>query len=226
MTPKRNPGVPDAAPPASTGDIVGVVLAGGLSRRMGAHKPSLRLYGEERPDLLTRTVGLLRGVCGEVWVSCRKGQHIPGCRCIYDEEENLGPIGGILAVLGALPPGRAALVLSCDLPFMDAPTLLRLLRARAANPDPRRLMTTFLQEETGYIEALVAVYEQGALPFFQQAAAAGTRQINLVLDPEQRRDVPYARNEALPFFNVNYPADLETARRLIAALGPQASAMK
>jgi len=205
-------------------DIVGVVLAGGLSSRMGVHKPALKLYGEGMPDLLTRTIGLLRACTAEVWVSCRKGQTVPGCRCIHDLEEGLGPIGGIVSLLAELnsSPYRAALVLSCDLPLMNEGILARLINARRG-ARPGALMTTFLQAETGYIEALTAIYEKGALPFFKQALAAHVRQINLVLRPEQRTDVPYTRREALPFFNVNYPADLEMARQLIAFLNPDTS---
>jgi molybdopterin-guanine dinucleotide biosynthesis protein A len=206
---------------ANPEELVGVVLAGGLSSRMGAHKPALKLYGEGMPDLLSRTIALLRACTAEVWVSCRKGQAVPGCRCIHDLEEGLGPIGGIVSVLAALDssPYRAALVLSCDLPFMNASILASLISARRSARSGA-LMTTFLQAETGYIEALTAIYEKETLPFFQQALAARVRQINLVIRPERRTDVTYTRREALPFFNVNYPADLEMARQLIAALNP------
>jgi len=205
----------------NTLDLVGVVLAGGRSSRMGEDKPSLRLYGEGSPDLLSRTIALLRTCTPEVWVSCRRGQSLPDCHCIPDVEEGLGPIGGIASSLAELvrSPRRAALVLSCDLPFMNASLLARLIAARR-DAKPGTLMTTFRQTETGYIEALVAIYEQEALPFFERALAARLRQLNLVLRPDQRADILYTRREALPFFNVNYPADLEMARQLIAALNP------
>ncbi|MDR0465968.1 MAG: molybdenum cofactor guanylyltransferase [Deltaproteobacteria bacterium] len=199
--------------------LVGVVLAGGLSSRMGEHKPALKLR-EGAPDLLSRTIGLLRACTSEVWVSCRQGQQAPDCRCIHDLEDGLGPIGGIVSTLAALALSnhKAALVLSCDLPFMNEDTLARLIRARR-RAKPGALMTTFRQAETGYIEALTAIYEKEALPFFERALAAGTRQINLALTPEQRTDVIYAQRDALPFFNVNYPADLEAARRLVTDAG-------
>jgi molybdopterin-guanine dinucleotide biosynthesis protein A len=204
---------------AGTEELVGVVLAGGLSSRMGIHKPALKLHGAGMPDLLSRTIDLLQACTSEVWVSCRADQTVPGCRCIHDLKEGLGPIGGIVSVLTTLGGSsrQAAVVLSCDLPFMNEHILARLIAARR-NARPGALMTTFLQAETGYIEALAAIYEKEALPFFEQALAAQVRQINLVLRPEQRTHVTYTRREALPFFNVNYPADMETARQLIAAL--------
>lgn len=185
---------------------------------MGTHKPALKICAG-MPDLLSRSVGLLRSCTAEVWISCRRSLTVPGCRCIHDLEEGHGPIGGIVSVLTALAEDsrRAALVLACDLPFMSESMLARLVNARR-NARPGALMTTFLQVETGYIEALAAIYEKDALPFFEQALIARLRQINLVLRPDQRTDVPYTQREALPFFNVNYPTDLEKARQLAASL--------
>jgi len=200
------------------GGLVGVVPAGGRSSRMGAHKPALKL-GEGGPDFLAGAVALLRSCTDEVWVSCRRGQTFPHCRCVYDLEDGLGPIGAISSALTALAAGprQAMLVLSCDLPLMNESTLRRLITARRSAA-PGTLMTTFRQAETGYIEALIAIYEKEALPYFEQALAAGQRQANLVLRPDQRMDIMYTRAEALPFFNVNYPEDMEKARELMAAL--------
>jgi len=202
--------------PGDGGEIVGVVLAGGLSSRMGEHKPALSIC-EGMPDLLSCAVAVLRSCTDEVWVSCRRGQAAPDCRCIHDLEDGLGPIGGLVSVLTALArsPRKAALVISCDLPFMNAGTLARLISARRS-AKPGTLMTTFRQAETGYIEALTAIYEKEALPFFEKALAARLRQINLVFRPDQRTDIVYTRDEALPFFNVNYPEDMERARQLLA----------
>ena len=40
------------------------------------------------------------------------------------------------------------------------------MKARDARPADA-LMTTYQQAETGYIEALTAIYEPGCLPFFE-----------------------------------------------------------
>ena len=88
-----------------------------------------------------------------------------------------------------------------------------LLDAREARL-PGTIMTTYQQEETGFIEALVAVYEPACLPWFDAAWEQGIRKFSVVIPEELRTHVPYARSEALPFFNINYPADFEIARRL------------
>lgn len=198
------------------GTVAGVVLAGGLSSRLGREKALLRFYGPDQPHLLERTCNLLADVLPECWVSCRPGSPRPGYACLFDQAEGLGPCGGVHAALrAAKDKGHAAiLVLSCDLPFMDAATLRKLLAARDTAM-PSGLLTTFCQQETGLIEALVAVYEVAALPLFDAALAKGQRKLSRIISPAQQARILYSRDEARPFFNINYPADLEQARRLL-----------
>ncbi len=196
--------------------LTGVVLAGGLSTRLGNDKTVIRLHGDSGPDLLTRTCSLLSEIVDEVWVSGRSEvPKIPGYHWLRDERVGLGPIGGVTTALrSATGP---ILVLSCDLPFMDISCLERLVARRAERTDAT-LMTTFLQVETGFIESLVAIYEPAALPLFEQAVGNGIHKLSRVIPEEARLYVPYTSEESLPFFNINYPADLEMARRLIAGL--------
>ena len=196
--------------------MIGVVLAGGRSTRLGQDKVRLRLPGDGR-DMLARTADLLAARTDGVVVSCRRSSSIAGSgglRVIPDDEDGLGPLGGVHSALRALR--EPILVLSCDLPFMDEATLRRLLAARNARP-AEAVLTTFRQVETGYIEALVAVYEPACLPFFEEARAKGLRQLNLVIPEAFQARIPYARAEARPFFNINFPADLERARRLLSS---------
>ena len=196
--------------------MIGVVLAGGRSTRLGQDKVRLRLPGDGR-DMLARTADLLAACTDGVVISCRApdaGEEtlaLPGIRSIPDAEPGLGPLGGVWSALRELR--QPILVLSCDLPFMDGPTLRRLLDAREARL-PGAIMTTYQQEETGFIEALVAVYEPACLPWFDAAWEQGIRKFSVVIPEELRTHVPYSRSEALPFFNINYPADFEIARRL------------
>lgn len=76
------------------------------------------------------------------------------------------------------------------------------------------LMTTFSQVETGYIESLVAVYDPAALPRLETAVARNLNKLSLIFPRETRLEVPYTQDEALPFFNINYPADLALLREM------------
>lgn len=190
--------------------MYGIVMAGGLSSRMGRNKLRLSIHGDGK-DMLERTVELLGGFTDDVFVSCRAPEDAAPFKAIPDEVDRQGPFGGVYSALRRLQ--MPILVLSCDLPFMDGPTLRRLLDARKARL-PGTIMTTYQQEETGFIEALVAVYEPACLPWFDAAWKQGIRKFSVVIPEELRTHVPYSRSEALPFFNINYPADFEIARRL------------
>ena len=200
--------------------MIGVVLAGGRSTRLGQDKVRLRLPGDGR-DMLARTADLLAACTDGVVISCRApdaGEEtlaLPGIRSIPDAEPGLGPLGGVWSALRELR--QPILVLSCDLPFMDMPTLRRLIDARGARP-PEALMTTFQQAETGFIEALVSIYEPACLPFFEEARARNLRQLNLVIPEKLHSRVVYTRAEALPFFNINFPGELEQAKSMIDEL--------
>jgi len=196
--------------------LTGIVLAGGLSSRMGHDKTRIHVHGESEPDLLVYTCNLLETVCSEVWISSRNVKpHADGYFWIKDEIESKGPIGGIMTALRAAQ--GSVLVLSCDLPFMDTAMLKKLIQCWKNKPD-NTLHTTFLQMETGFIEALVSIYEFEALPLFEDAVRQGIYKLSRVIPEEHRHSLSYSQKESLPFFNVNYPADLEMARRIIAAI--------
>lgn len=202
--------------------MIGVVLAGGRSTRLGQDKVRLRLPGDGR-DMLARTADLLAACTDGVAVSCRASSEgnapaLPGVRSIPDVEDGLGPFGGIWSALRELR--QPILLLSCDLPFMDTPTLRRLIEARSTRASGA-IMTTFLQAETGFIEALVSIYEPACLPFFEDARARNLRQINLVIPEALQSRVVYTRAEALPFFNINFPDELEQARRMAETVREQ-----
>jgi len=192
--------------------LAGVVLAGGWSSRLGQDKLALKMRGADAPDLLAQSVALLSRHCGHTLVACRQGQDFPEYSCVYDAHHGLGPIAGLQAAM--LATTLPLLAIACDLPFMDDATIQSLIAAHASRPE-NTIMTTFRQAETGFIEALTAIYEPDCLALFTQAIGAGRRQIRLAVPPDRRHDIVYARSAARPFFNLNRPEDLEQARALM-----------
>lgn len=198
--------------PHDLGKPVGIILAGGRSRRLGQDKAVIEISGR---TLLVRGVKLLSKCCEEVYISGRDpeafGLDLPW---FPDDHPGLGPMGGIVTSLDRV--GRACLVISCDLPLLNLSTLGRLLAAWAERP-AGTVMTTFLQMDTGYIESLVAVYDPEALPHLLLAARAGQCKLSVALPPALRWHIPYASSETSVFFNINYPEDLARLRRLESA---------
>lgn len=149
--------------------LLGLVLAGGRSERLGQDKAAVVHDG--RP-LLERAVALAGTVVGHVLVAVRRDQVADGLRgrfrLVIDEASGIGPAAGILAAHAAEP--RAAwLVLACDLPWLEAGDLEQLVAAR----DPAQDATAFRGARDGRPEPLCAIYEPATLARFQRTVASG-----------------------------------------------------
>jgi molybdopterin-guanine dinucleotide biosynthesis protein A len=204
--------------PAGFPGVAGCVLAGGRSSRMGRDKATIRLPGPDgSATLLERTLALFDGLCGTAYVSVRQGS--PACadlsedRLVFDEGPEIGPMGGILSVLGRA--GRdgfeAVLFLACDLPFAGREHLVRLLRQRELRPEGT-LVTALRRDEASRPEPLCAVWETASLPLLEKARDQGRFSLSRAL-PEARWQAvgcPPGGGE-LGLFNMNTPADLAQA---------------
>lgn len=199
--------------------ITGIVLAGGLSSRLGKDKAALVL--EKGENLLERSVRLLLDLTPKVLVVGRyvpELEILPGVECVEDAWPRSGPVGGLATALAK--SGTACLALSCDLPFMNTELLQRLIKAWHKRKKGT-LLCAYTQYGTGKIESMVGIYAKESLPCFEAALKKRLLKISLVLAAEKQELQEYTLEEALPFFNINYPADLLLAReylRLKAAL--------
>ncbi|WP_422080783.1 NTP transferase domain-containing protein [Ulvibacterium sp.] len=138
--------------------LYGLVLSGGKSTRMGEDKGQIAYHGMPQRDYLYH---LLDEVCERTYMSIRKeqeGEIAAGYNSIQDQDEYKGPFNGLLSAHSQFPD-VAWLVLACDLPLMDAPSLRQLISAR----DPNKMATTFAQKENPLPEPLCAIWEPQAL---------------------------------------------------------------
>jgi molybdopterin-guanine dinucleotide biosynthesis protein A len=131
------------------------VLTGGRSTRMQRDKATLEYAGQSQ---LQRAVGLVTPLVERVFVSVRADQTGDPLRArfaqIVDSSNVAGPIAGIIAAQSC-HPDVAWLVLACDLPLLDLPTLEHLLRSRR----PERQATAYRSSHDGLPEPLCAIYE-------------------------------------------------------------------
>jgi molybdopterin-guanine dinucleotide biosynthesis protein A len=191
---------------------VGLVLAGGLSARMGEDKGRLDAGGE---SLAARAARRLQEVCSEVAIADRGRRLVPDLPSLPDGPGE-GPVAGLLG--GALAyPGRALLVLACDLPEVPAALL-----AEIAKPSG---FDWVVPRWRGGLEPLCALYRPPALAALAEGVSRG------VLAPHRLAAVPglsirylagaplerFGLPEAI-FVNLNRPADV---RRWRGETGPE-----
>ena len=97
-------------------DIVGAILAGGASSRMGADKARMPVNGI---PMIAHVAGTLSQAFAEVIVLAGREARYPflGLKHISDIFEECGPLGGIHAALVHASP-NPVFVLACDMPFV------------------------------------------------------------------------------------------------------------
>ncbi|MFL5822649.1 MAG: molybdenum cofactor guanylyltransferase [Solirubrobacteraceae bacterium] len=186
---------------------MGVVLAGGLGRRLGGSKATVRVNGL---PLITYPVHALRQALGEVVIAAKSDTELPGLPGVavwIEPDEPCHPLAGLVHAL-ELAQGRAVLICACDLPLVT-PELVRDL----ARTDPQGAAAVVARAD-GRPQPLLGCYRPGALgPLRRALDDEGVRVLEAVarLDP-RNHDV---EDPAL-LFNVNTPEDLLRAGALLS----------
>jgi molybdopterin-guanine dinucleotide biosynthesis protein A len=148
--------------------VNGLVLAGGKSVRMGTDKGLLQYHGAAQRE---HVYGLLQSVCKDVYLSCNAGQFAEapaGMNKLQDAFLGLGPMGGILTAMQSAPD-CAWLAVACDLPYLDDATLQYLYEHR----DPSKFATAFMNEEQGFPEPMITLWEPRSYPLLLQFLGMG-----------------------------------------------------
>lgn len=176
--------------------LLGAVLCGGASRRMGVDKATLKVDGVA----MARRVAdvLLAAGCSPVIAIGGNEAQIRslGLEFVADEFPGEGPLGGILT---ALSVGAPVVVVACDLPNMRPETLATLLQslgdhdAAIANTDRA--------------EPLCAVWSDRARVHLRAQFQSGERALHKVIDG---LDIAWVAVPAADLHNINTRGDLRT----------------
>ena len=172
-------------------EIEAVVLAGGLSRRMGIDKAAIRIGGRT-------LLGHARALAAAAGLSVRVIREDSVARC--------GPLGGIAT---ALQSTRSSVVvfLACDMPFVPAAALQQLLRG-LKHTTPAAFS---VDGEKGFGFPFALRTEQ-ARPAVVSAIRRGEFSLQRLARALGATFVPSARSTHWRWMNVNTPEDLATAR--------------
>jgi molybdenum cofactor guanylyltransferase len=185
---------------------IGVILAGGLGRRMGGSKAVVRLGG--RPLILYPLEALTLAL-DDVAVIAKADTllpSLPGVTIWIEPSAPRHPLVGITHAL-ALAGRRPIVVCAGDLPFVTPELIDRL-----AHADPGGAPAVIASHE-GEMQPLLGCYQQAAAkPLAQAAAAADTplREVVAAIGPRQ-----LVVEDVEELFNVNAPDDLLMASAML-----------
>jgi molybdopterin-guanine dinucleotide biosynthesis protein A len=192
-------------------DCIGVILAGGLARRMGGgDKPLVEIAG--RP-ILRHVVDRLKPQCARLAINANGDPArftAFGLPVICDSVEGFaGPLAGVLAGMDFGAAKGAAHVLSApgDTPFLPADLLSRLQAART-----RTGATIAVAASNGRTHHAVALWPLALREDVRRALVAeDERRVSAFIGRYASVIVDWPIEPYDPFFNVNRPEDLARA---------------
>ena len=196
--------------------IPGVLLAGGLARRMGGgDKPMRRIGGR---TILERVIARLKPQCGELILSAngdpaRFSEY--GLPVIADTVKAFsGPLAGILAALdwAAMNRPDASFILStaADCPFLPRDLVARLASARAEHN--AEIVVAASGGQSHHVIALWSVALREALR--HTLTKESDHGVGRWTQRHRLATVSWPTTPLDPFFNANTPDDIAEADRL------------
>lgn len=198
---------------------IGLILAGGLARRMGGGDKALKpLAG--RP-ILAHVIDRLRGQCDDLLLNANGDPArlvAFGLPVVADTVPDFaGPLAGILAGLDWIaahrPQTEWLLSVAADTPFIPGDLAARLHQARAAAGTPLACAVSGGQQHHAIGLWPVALRED-----LREALAAGERRLGRWTQGHGVAVAEWSAEPLDPFFNVNTPEDLAEAERLAASV--------
>ncbi|MGC3946547.1 MAG: NTP transferase domain-containing protein [Chryseolinea sp.] len=175
----------------------GLVLAGGLSTRMGTDKALIDYHGKPQREHL---FDALKIVCNEVYTSCRRESDIPSyLNPITDKFDIKSPLNGILSAF-QFETNSAWLTVPVDLPNVS----IGVLRDIVSRRDHRKLATCFFDLSAGGPEPLLTIWEPRALPLLTAQVSRGNVSPRSFLTHNEVKII-YGLDQSI-FMNVNDPA--------------------
>lgn len=193
--------------------VLGVVLAGGASRRMGFDKRVIEIEGR---SLVERAADALRGACSEVVVSLQPGAtwEDRSIRALPDLRVHSGPLAGLEAgLVEGADSGRSVFVLACDLPHVTSSVIQHILAASEGGETFEAAVPSL----AGQIQPLCGLYKGTVLRAVREHLDTGRRAMHDLLDALVVEEVTIGANLSFYrvdlFSNLNEPRDLQAVPR-------------
>lgn len=206
--------------------VIGIVLAGGQSSRMGGGDKTLLPLGG-RP-LLVHVIERLRPQAGEIVLNANDDpvrfapfglplapDHLTG---------HLGPLAGIHAGLAWAkanrPESRFVVTVAADTPFFPADLVSRFCAATSMG-DPKLVVA---RSDSG-VHPVFGLWPVSLATHLEDSLRRGARKALDFVMAHQAKEVTFphleiGRRAVDPFFNINRPEDLAEAEALLRATAP------
>jgi len=203
--------------------IVGLLLAGGRSRRLGRDKRFLEFQSK---PLILRAYEAAAALTDEIWVLLANPQDEPKIqealgprpmRFAFDPEPGAGPLGALAAALPRIE-SEYALLLAVDQPHLTGEFLKRLIEYGKAQAQDVEVVVPLWR---GVLQVTCALYRPLLASELNEAFRRGERSLRRWVEslPKERvRTVPeetwrtWAHGDV--FFDVNTPEDYEHLKRI------------
>lgn len=203
---------------STTPPVLGVILAGGLARRMGGGDKALRPLGGT--TLLDRVIAR---AAPQVAALCLNANGDPsrfarwGLPMVPDDVPGApGPLAGILAALDRVAATRPEIGLVASFPC-DAPFIPRDLVARLAVARREQGAEIAVAASAGRTHPVVALWPVALRSELRRALVEeGIRKVERWTARHPTAVVDFACDPVDPFLNGNTPEDLAEAERLLA----------
>lgn len=189
-----------------TPKLNGLILAGGMSRRMGQDKGAIELHGTNQRQHM---VDLVTPFVDKVFMSCRNDQ-VEELKSLYDtipdRLTDMGPFGAIMSAFMS-DPDAAWLVLAVDLPNFGRQAITKLVENRL----PSAVATSYISPDSGFPEPLASIWEPKSYLHLLQFLNQGYSCPRKVLINSGNTHLIHADSESF-LHNMNTPEDLEKYR--------------
>lgn len=178
------------------------ILAGGKSSRMGTDKATTLFRNKQ---LIEYVIDIVKNISSNIFILSNYESHTQfGFECIKDEIKDVGPAGGIDAMLHHTNQENNILV-SCDMPFLDVQSLQKIINAS----DGFEITIPVLNN---YPEALIGVYNQSCLSTWRSELLKGERKLSTLVSNFNTNFMDgneLQRQNPLLFSNFNSLKDME-----------------
>ncbi|MBK3519281.1 molybdenum cofactor guanylyltransferase [Carboxylicivirga marina] len=177
--------------------LTGIVLAGGLSSRMGKDKGLIQYNGSA---LIEYSINALKPLCSEIIISSNNTDYSKfGYGVVADEYKMTGPIGGLYSALSASDTDDV-IMCPCDMPFVTNEIFEQVLNKKGDSS------VAVIESMTHKVYPTLGYFHKSCLPIIKQQIVKGQYKLQLLLKELKAQTILIDDTKAL--LNFNSPEDL------------------